>query len=184
MSKFYVKYADETKTKLLDYTEDYETALNMGFIDIIEGDFQIINYKDFFYTPDQFKVVEATEEYKEEQRIFKKTDFDVASKQFENEASYIQYKGKKISLQEILFKSLIYTSITDTYVYLKSEDGDLLKVLRATFLLIVAKAKINLKSVEEALYNADNQFDPAKSLEENIAKIKEIFDAIDKIFND
>ena len=96
----------------------------------------------------------------------------------------IQYKGKKVSLQEILFKSLIYTSITDTYVYLKAEDGTLIKTLRATFLLIVAKAKLNLKLVEDALYDADNQFDPKKTLEENIAKIKGIFDAIDKIFND
>ena len=79
---------------------------------------------------------------------------------------------------------MIYTSITDAYVYVKAEDGTLIKMLRATFLLLVAKAKLNLKLVEDALYDADNQFDPKKTLEENIAKIKGIFDAIDKIFND
>ena len=78
----------------------------------------------------------------------------------------------------------MYNSVTDLYVYLKAEDGTLIKTLRATFLLIVAKAKTNLKLVEDALYDADNQYDPLKSLEENIAKIKGIFDAIDKIFND
>ena len=143
-----------------------------------------IPYNEFLYTKEKFAEIEASQEYKDKQAQIKKLDFDYESKQFENDASYIQYKNKRISLQEILFKSLIYTSITDAYVYLKAEDGTLLKVLRATFLLIVAKAKLNLKSVEEALYNASNQFDPKKTLEENIAKIKGIFDAIDKIFND
>lgn len=184
MKTYYVKYADETKTKLLDYVDDPESARMLGFTDIIEGDFDIINYKNFFYTPDQFKAIESSQEYKDEIAGFQKESFEFESKQFENDASYIQYKGKKIPLTEILFKSLVYNSVTDLYVYLKAEDGTLIKTLRATFLLIVAKAKANLKAVEDALYDADNQYDPLKSLEENIAKIKGIFDSIDKIFND
>ena len=141
-------------------------------------------YKEKIYTKEKFEEIESSQEYKDEQNSIKLNAFDFESKQLETDASYIQYKGKKISLQEILFKSLIYTSITDAYVYLKAEDGTLIKTLRATFLLIVAKAKTNLKLVEDALYDADNQFDPKKTLEENIAKIKGIFDAINKIFND
>lgn len=147
-------------------------------------DYEPIQYNSIAYTKEKFAEIEATQEYKDEQAQIKKGSFDWESKQLESDASYIQYKGKKISLEEILFKSLIYTSITDAYVYLKAEDSTLIKTLRATFLLIVAKAKLNLKLVEDALYDADNQFDPKKTLEENIAKIKGIFDAIDKIFND
>lgn len=147
-------------------------------------DYEPPQWNGVVYTREKFSEIEATQEYKDEQAKSKKDSFDYESKQFEINASYIQYKGKKISLEEILFKSLIYTSITDAYVYLKAEDGSLIKALRATFLLIVAKAKLNLKLVEDALYDADNQFDPKKTLEENIAKIEGIFDAIDKIFND
>lgn len=184
MKTFYVKYADETKTKLLDYVEDPESAKALGFTDIIEGDFNIINYKNFFYTPEQFQVIESSQEYKDEIAGYKKESFDYEAKSIETDASYIQYKGKKISLTEILFKSLVYNSVTDLYVYVKAEDGTLIKMLKATFVLLAAKAKTNLKLVEDALYDADNQYDPLKSLEENIAKIKRIFDAIDKIFND
>lgn len=141
-------------------------------------------YKGTIYTREKFAEIEATQEYKDEQEAINRGACEWEAKQLETDASYIQYKGKKISLQEILFKSLIYTSITDAYVYLKAEDGTLIKTLRATFLLIVAKAKLNLKLVEDALYDAGNQFDPKKTLEENIAKIKGIFDAIDKVFND
>lgn len=147
-------------------------------------DYEPPQYKEIIYTKEKFAEIQATQEYKDEQAKSKKDSFDYESKQFENEASYIEYKGKKIPLTEILFKSLIYNSVTDLYVYLKAEDGTLIKTLRSTFLLIVAKAKTNLKLVEDALYDADNQYDPLKSLEENIAKIKGIFDAIDKIFND
>ena len=163
--------------------EDVDSGkIIMEWTDLI--DYEPIQYKGVVYTKEKFAEISSTQEYKDEQSQINKDAFDFESKQFEIDASYIQYKGKKISLQEILFKSLIYTSITDAYVYLKTEDGDLVKVLRATFLLIVAKAKSNLKAVEDALYDAGNQFDPKKTLEENIAKIKGIFDAIDKIFND
>lgn len=150
---------------------------------------EVISYEPFQYgnkvfTKEKFAEIGATQEYKDEQAQIKKGSFDWESKELETDASYIQYKGKKISLTEILFKSLIYNSVTDLYVYLKAEDGTLIKTLRATFLLIVAKAKSNLKAVEDALYDADNQYDPKKTLEENIAKIKGIFDNIDKIFND
>ena len=178
--KYYAKL--ENEDIVLQYTQDEDSAKYYGYTTIL--DYEPISYNGICYTQSGFEKIKETQKYKDEQAQSKKVEFELESKQFENEASYIEYKGKKISLEEILFKSLIYTSLTDAYVYLKTEEGDLLKVLRATFLLIVAKAKINLKSVEEALYNADNQFDPAKSLEENIAKIKGIFDAIDKIFND
>lgn len=163
--------------------EDVESGLVIAdYRDII--DYEPIQYNGVIYTREKFAEIEATQEYKDEQESINRGACKWEAKQSETDASYIQYKGKKISLQEILFKSLIYTSLTDAYVYLKAEDGDLVKVLRATFLLIVAKAKLNLKLVEDALYDADNQFDPKKTLEENIAKIKGIFDAIDKIFND
>lgn len=147
-------------------------------------DYEPPQYKEIIYTKEKFAEITSSQEYKDEQAQIKKDSFDYESKQFENEASYIQYKGKKISLSEILFKSLVYTSVTDLYVYVKAEDGTLIKVLKTTFALLAAKAKSNLKAVEDTLYDADNQYDPTKSLEENIAKIKGIFDAIDKIFND
>lgn len=146
-------------------------------------DYEPIQYKHQIYTKEKFAEIQATQEYKEEKAIENKAIFDNESKRYETDASYIEYKGKKISLSEILFKSLVYTSVTDLYVYVKAEDGTLIKVLKSTFALLSAKAKSNLKAVEDALYDADNQYDPTKSLEENIAKIKGIFDAIDKIFN-
>lgn len=167
---------------ILNYTDDDYTARVNNWKTIIN--YEPPEYKGVFYTQEKFAEITSTQEYKDEQAQIKKSSYNAKSKQLETDASYIQYKGKKISLEEILFKSLIYTSITDAYVYLKTEDGDLLKVLRATFLLIVAKAKLNLKLVEDALYDADNKFDPKKTLEENIAKIKGIFDNIDKVFND
>ena len=180
--QYYIKVKDGI---IFDFAKKEDVDSGLVSIDWNGSiDYDPIQYKEKIYTREKFEEIEATQEYKDEQNSIKLNAFDFESKQLENDASYIQYKGKKISLEEILFKSLIYTSVTDAYVYLKTEDGDLLKVLRATFLLIVAKAKVNLKSVEEALYNADSQFDPKKTLEENIAKIKGIFDAIDKIFND
>lgn len=151
--------------------------------DLVEIDYEPLWYKEVAYTKEKFVEIQNTQEYIEEKLKEKKNSFDYESKQMENDASYIEYKGKKISLEEILFKSLVYTSVTDLYVYVKAEDGVLIKVLKSTFALLSAKAKSNLKAVEDALYDADNQYDPAKSLEENIAKIKGIFDAIDKIFN-
>lgn len=151
---------------------------------IVEIDYKPLWYKGIGYTKEKFAEIQATEEYKEEKAKENKDAFDFESKQFETDASYIEYKGKKISLSEILFKSLVYTSVTDLYVYVKAEDGTLIKVLKTTFALLASKAKSNLKAVEDALYDADNQYDPTKSLEENIAKIKGIFDAINKIFND
>ena len=165
------------------FAEDRSILEDLGK-EIIEIDYEPIQYKGVIYTKEKFAEISSVQEYKDEQAQIKKDSFDWESKQFKTDASYIQYKGKKISLEEILFKSLIYNSVTDLYVYLKAEDGTLIKTLRATFLLIVAKAKLNLKLVEDALYDADNQYDPLKTLEENIAKIKGIFDAIDKIFND
>lgn len=180
-----VYYIKEKNGIITEYAkkEDVDSGnVRIDYTGII--DYEPIQYKFKIYTREKFSEIEATEEYKEEKAKENKDAFDFESKQFENDASYIQYKGKKISLQEILFKSLIYTSITDLYVYVKAEDGTLIKVLKTTFALLASKAKSNLKAVEDALYDADNQYDPLKSLEENIAKIKGIFDAIDKIFND
>lgn len=179
---YFIKFKEDGTIELFVRAEDTDIVEALGLTETI--DYEPIQYKGKIYTREKFAEIEATQEYKKEQEQSKKDSFGYESKQFENEALYIQYKGKKISLEEILFKSLIYTSITDAYVYLKAEDGTLIKTLRSTFLLIVAKAKLNLKLVEDALYDADNQYDPLKSLEENIAKIKGIFDAIDKIFND
>lgn len=179
---YYVRIEDNI-IKEYAIKEDVDSGVvKLDYTDLI--DYEPIWYHGLMYTREKFAEIEATQEYKDEQAKNKKDSFDYESKQFEADASYIQYKGKKISLEEILFKSLIYTSVTDAYVYLKAEDGSLIKTLRTTFLLVVAKAKSNLKAIEDALYDADNQFDPKKTLEENIAKIKGIFDNIDKIFND
>lgn len=144
-------------------------------------DYEPIQYKNNLYTRERFAEIQATQEYKDEIDSINQSSFEFEAKSLEEKSSYIEYKNKKISLDEILFKSLIYNSVTDLYVYLKAEDKSLIKVLRATFLLIVAKAKSNLKDVEEALYNAS--YDKNKSLEDNIKAIKNIFNAIDKIFN-
>lgn len=148
IKEFATKEAVDSGKVQLDYT---------GLID-----YEPIQYKHEIYTKEKFAEIQATQEYKDEQAQINKDAFDFESKQFETDASYIEYKGKKIPLTEILFKSLVYNSVTDLYVYLKAEDGTLIKTLRATFLLIVAKAKTNLKLVEDALYDADNQYDPLK----------------------
>lgn len=180
--QYYIKVKDGI---IFDFAkkEDVDSGLvSIDWNSLI--DYEPIQYNEKIYTKEKFSEIEATQEYKDEQNSIKLNAFDFESKQLETDASYIQYKGKKIPLTEILFKSLIYNSVTDLYVYLKAEDGTLIKTLRATFLLIVAKAKLNLKLVEDALYDANNQFDPKRTLEENIAKIKGIFDNIDKLFND
>lgn len=154
-------------------------SIIVDYSDII--DYEPIWYNGEGYTKEKFAEIEATQEYKDELEQQNKSSFEYESKKLENEATFIEYKNKKISLDEILFKSTIYNSLTDTVVYLKAEDGSLLKVSRTIFLLIVAKAKANLKDTEEALYNAS--YDKSKSLEDNINSIKGIFNAIDKIFN-
>lgn len=163
-----------------DYTEDPLTARIGGLNDEIDYDPFYFNNK--YYTEEKFNELKNTTEYKNQIDLENQSNFEKQAKQLENEATYIEYKNKKISLDEILFKSTIYNSVTDLYVLLKAEDKSLIKVLRATFLLIVAKAKSNLKDVEEALYNAS--YNKNKSLEDNINAIKNIFDSINKIFND
>ena len=111
------KEAVDSGLVILDYTD--------------EIDYDPPQYKDVIYTLEKFAEIQNSQEYKDEQAKINKDAFDYESKQFEVDASYIQYKGKKISLEEILFKSLIYTSITDAYVYLKAEDGTLIKTLRS-----------------------------------------------------
>lgn len=147
-------------------------------------DYEPPQWNGVVYTREKFSEIEATQEYKDEQAKSKKDSFDYESKQFEADASYIQYKGKKISLTEILFKSLFYSSVTDLFVYLRAEDKTIIKMLRTSFLLLITKAKLNLKATEEALYNAQQNYDPSKTLEESIQALKSVLDAIDKIFND
>ena len=152
--------------------EDVDSGLVViSYSDLI--DYEPIQYKGVIYTRDKFAEIQSTQEYKDEKEASDRSSFEFEAKQLENEATYIEYKNKKISLDEILFKSTIYNSVTDTGVYLKAEDGSLLKVSRTIFLLIVAKAKSNLKDTEEALYNAS--YDKTKSLEDNINSIKGIF---------
>lgn len=152
----------------------------MDYTDVIN--YEPPQWNGKIYTLEKFEEIKNSQEYKDEIENSNKSSFEFESKKLENEATYIEYKNKKISLNEILFKSTIYNSLTDTNVYLKAEDGSLLKVSRTIFLLIVAKAKANLKDVEESLYNAS--YDKTKSLEDNINSIKNIFDSINKIFND
>lgn len=182
MEQFYIKINQENGS-ISEYAikEDVDSGkISFDNYDSVI-DYRPIIYKTNIYTKEKFAEIQNSQEYKDEIEQQNKTSFETKSKEFENEATYIEYKGKKISLDEILFKSTIYNSVTDLYVYLKAEDKSLIKVLRATFLLIVAKAKSNLKDVEEALYNAS--YDKNKSLEDNINSIKGIFNAIDKIFN-
>lgn len=173
-------YCDIENGKVINYTSDTQIANINGWNVII--DYEPIQYKNELYTREKFAEIEATQEYKDEMNSLNQGSFEFEAKQLEEQSSYIEYKGKKFSLDEILFKSTIYNSVTDLYVYLKAEDKSLIKVLRATFLLIVAKAKSNLKDVEEALYNAS--YDKNKSLEDNINAIKNVFNSINKIFND
>lgn len=151
--------------------------------ELVEIDYEPLWYKEVAYTKEKFSEIEKTAEYIAEKTKEKRSSFDYESKNIENDASYIEYQGKKISLQEILFKSLVYTSLTDLEVYLKAEDGDLVKMSRTKFLLLATKAKSNLKDTEEALYNAANNYDPTKTLEESIAALKSVLDSINKIFN-
>ena len=177
--KYYVILNDNNTIQA--YSEAREYLEHFGK-NILEIDYEPIFYKGEGYTKEKFAEIQNSQEYKKEKEASDRSSFDFEAKQFENQACYIEYKNKKISLDEILFKSTIYNSLTDTNVYLKAEDGSLLKVSRTIFLLIVAKAKSNLKDVEEALYNAS--YDKSKSLEDNINSIKNIFDSINKIFND
>lgn len=179
---YYVKYDPNESGVILAYInkEDVDSGkITLPYPDTI--DYIPIVYNDKMYTKEKFAEIQNSKEYKEEIEKSNTDSFEYEAKSLEEKSSYIEYKGKKISLEEILFKSLIYNSVTDLYVYLKAEDKSLIKVLRATFLLIVAKAKSNLKDVEEALYNAS--YDKTKSLDDNIKAIKNIFNAIDKIFN-
>ena len=177
--KYYAQLKDSDI--VLQYTQDEDTARIFGYN--TELDYEPIHYKNSFYTVEGFEKIKTTDEYKEEQKAIIKCDFEIEAKQMEDSALYIEYQGKKISLQEILFKSLVYTSVTDLEVYLKSENGDLVKMSRTKFLLIAAKAKSNLKDTEEALYNAVNNYDPTKTLEDSIAALKSVLDSISKIFN-
>lgn len=173
-------YCDIKDGLIINYTDNEDIARFNNWTSTI--DYVPIHYKDLIYTQEKFAEIQATQEYKDEMDSINQGSFEYEAKSLEEQSSYIEYKGKKFSLEEILFKSTIYNSVTDLYVYLKAEDKSLIKVLRATFLLIVAKAKSNLKDVEEALYNAS--YDKNKSLEDNIKAIKNIFDSINKIFND
>ena len=164
---------------ILNYTDDDYTARVNNWKTLIN--YEPPEYKGVFYTQEKFAEIQNSQEYKAEIEKANNDSFEFEAKNLEEQSSYIEYKGKKISLEEILFKSLVYTSVSDLYVYLKTEDKDLIKVSRATFLSIVAKAKSNLKDTEEALYNAS--YDKSKSLEDNINAIKNVFNAIDKIFN-
>lgn len=175
-------YAKIENGIIKEYARKEDVDNNKVFVNYHEIiDYEPICYKDTLYTREKFSEIENSQSYKDEKETSNRTYFEFEAKQLEEKSSYIEYKGKKFSLEEILFKSLIYNSVTDLYVYLKAEDGSLLKVSRAIFLLIVARAKANLKDVEEALYNAS--YDKTKTLEENINSIKRIFNAIDKIFN-
>lgn len=161
--------------------EDIDSGLvRINYTSLI--DYDPIQYKGIVYTREKFSEIQNSQEYKDEKEASDRSSFEYKAKNLEEQSSYIEYKGKKFSLDEILFKSTIYNSVSDLYVYLKAEDKSLVKVLRATFLLIVAKAKSNLKDVEEALYNAS--YDKSKSLEENLNRVKNVFNAINKIFND
>lgn len=180
-----MNYYAKIKNGIIEQIADKESVdsglVIMDYTDVI--DYEPPQWNGVTYTLEKFAEIEKTPEYIAEKQAEKKDSFDYESKQMETDASYIEYQGKKFSLEEILFKSLVYTSVTDLEVYLKSEDGDLVKMSRTKFLLIAAKAKSNLKDTEEALYNAESSYDPNKTLEESLAALKSVLDSISKIFN-
>ena len=178
---YYIKEENGIITRYAEKEDVDSGKIRIDWTSLI--DYEPPQWNGFIYTKEKFSEIQKTAEYIAEQLAGKKFSFDFESKQMEVDASYIEYQGKKLSLQEILFKSLVYTSVTDLEVYLKSEDGDLVKMSRTKFLLIAAKAKSNLKDTEEALYNAVNNYDPTKSLEESLAALKSVLDSINKIFN-
>ena len=178
---YYIKEENGIITRYAEKEDVDSGKVVIDYTGII--DYDPPQWNGFIYTKEKFSEIQKTAEYIAEQLASKKFSFDFESKQMEVDASYIEYQGKKFSLQEILFKSLVYNSVTDLEVYLKSEDGDLVKMSRTKFLLIAAKAKSNLKDTEEALYNAVNNYDPTKSLEESLAALKSVLDSISKIFN-
>ena len=178
--KFYAQLKDSDI--VLQYTQDEDTARIFGYK--TELDYQPIHYDGLLYTREGFEKIKTTDEYKEEQKAIIKCGFETEAKQMENDALYIEYKGHKISLDEILFKSLFYSSVTDLFVYLRAEDKTIFKMTRTSFLLLIAKAKANLKATEEALYNAEQNYDPTKTLEKSIQSLKSVLNSIDKIFND
>lgn len=180
--KYYIRFDKDGFIEEFALKEDVDSGKVVMTYDALI-DYYPILYWDKLYTKEKFAKVEKTQEYIEEQAKEGKENFQRFSKEMEVEASYIEYQGKKFSLEEILFKSLVYTSVTDLEVYLKSEDGDLVKMARTKFLLLSAKAKSNLKDTEEALYNAVNNYDPTKSFEESIQAFKNVLDSISKIFN-
>lgn len=148
--------------------------------ELVEIDYEPKWFNGFGYTLEKFEEIKNSQEYKDFITSENKRVFDFSSKQLEGDSSIIEYQGKKISLEEILFKSLIYTSVSDLYVYLKTVDKEIIKISRTSFLLMVTKAKSNLKDTEEALYNAVNSYDPSK---DNLALLKNALNNINKIFN-
>ena len=148
--------------------------------DLVEIDYEPEWFNGIGYTKEKFEEIKNSQEFKDFINSENRRVFDFSSKQLEDDSSIIEYQGKKISLEEILFKSLIYTSVTDTEVYLKTVDKELVKLSRTKFLLLITKAKSNLKDTEEALYNAVNSYDPSK---DNLKLLKDVLDGINKIFN-
>lgn len=178
-------YIKEQNGVILDYAkkEDIDSGVvKLDYTGLI--DYEPLQWNNLVYTQEKFEEIKKTEEYKQDQKTRTKNAFDFESKEMENDALYVEYKGKKISLDEILFKSLFYSSVTDLFVYLRAEDKTIIKMLRTSFLLLITKAKLNLKATEEALYNAQQNYDPSKTLEESIQALKSVLDSIDKIFND
>ena len=162
-----------------NFCEDRSVLEPLGK-ELVEIDYEPKWFNGIGYTLEKFEEIKKSQEYKDFSNSENKRVFDFSFKQLEDNSSIIEYQGKKISLEEILFKSLIYTSVTDTEVYLKTVDKELVKISRTKFLLLVAKAKSNLKDTEEALYNAVNNYDPSK---DNLALLKNALDKINKIFN-
>ena len=162
-----------------DFCEDRSVLEPLGK-ELVEIDYEPKWFNGIGYTKEKFEEIKNSQEFKDFINSENRRVFDFSFKQLEDNSSIIEYQGKKLSLEEILFKSLIYTSISDLYVYLKTVDKEIIKISRTSFLLMVTKAKSNLKDTEEALYNAVNNYDPSK---DNLALLKNALDSINKIFN-
>lgn len=176
--KYYAKIEDGIIKEYAKKEDVDSGSILVNYSEVIDYEPQWFN--GIGYTKEKFEEIKNSQEYKNFINSENKRVFDYELKQLEDDSSIIEYQGKKISLEEILFKSLIYTSVSDLYVYLKTVDKEIIKISRTSFLLMVTKAKSNLKDTEEALYNAVNNYDPSK---DNLALLKNALNNINKIFN-
>ena len=103
-NKYYAKLKNEDV--VVNFSQDEITAQIHGLDKIL--DYEPIYYDGTWYTQAGFEKIQQTQKYKDDQERSKEIEFECKIKQLEEKSTYIEYKNKKISLEEILFKSTIY----------------------------------------------------------------------------